>query len=420
MSNRPAGGGATAAFHVSALFIAALIAGCAAGEEPMPGAERSSSLASAAQPGGAGDGLIQRVARNSTTGDFDGDGLEDVAYGDRSWGAGTACPAGFGAVVVHYGAEPTRGVRWARGAGLVGPTVCGAELGAAVGAADIDGDGYDDLVVGAPGATQGQIQVAFGAAAGLSRSRQTTIVGPSVDGPAAHFGAAIAAGDFDCDGHADVAVGAPDAGAGSIADAGSVTILPGRPTGIATTGPRLLQDAAGDPPESGDRFGFALAAGNLDAVGPDECGCDDLAISATFEDVAGVQDAGVVHVLFGGQAGPGSDGAETIPTAGPLAPRRGQDTGARLGIGDIDGDGIADLSVALVASGQIAWLAGGRDGLGGAHVGADDLVLEETCGGGTLEGKVTITDIVIRWGPFDCDHCCGPGNCCSGGSCGGD
>src|SRR5262245_60087432 len=105
MLTRPRGaGGATAVFCISALCIAAMAAGCAAGEEPLPGAKRGGppmrTRAGAAEPGtasaSASEPLIQRVAPNGTTGDFDGDGLEDVAYGDRTWGAGTACPAGYG------------------------------------------------------------------------------------------------------------------------------------------------------------------------------------------------------------------------------------------------------------------------------------------------------------------------------------
>ena len=393
------------------LSVAAML-GCA-GDEPI-------DLSAAPAVGELEEeALIQRVAQNSTSGDFDGDGLGDAAYGDPGSGRTGACPAGFGAVYVHAGDDPAREVRWARGAGLSGPAVCGAKLGTGLGAADVDGDGYDDLVVGVPGGQVGHVQVVFGSPAGLSPARQTIIQGATADGPAARFGAAIAAGDFDCDGFADVAVAAPDADAGAT-DAGAVTVFRGRANGVATSGTRLVQGAFGDPAESGDRFGYALASGNLDADGPGGCGCADLAISAAFEDVSGIEDAGMVHVLFGGSSGPGSGGAHEIPPTGVLGPQRGQLVGGHLGIGDIDEDGVDDLSMTLSASNRLAWVAGGAGGLGPAAVGPDQMALEETCSDGAKKGKVTITDIKIRIIPPDCDPCCGPGSCCIGGSCGGD
>ena len=396
-----------------ALSLAALV-GCA-GDLPV-----DLSAAPAIGESREQDALIQRVAQNSTSGDFDGDGLGDVAYGDPRSGRTSACPAGFGAVYVHAGDDPTREVRWARGAGLSGPAVCGAGLGTGLGASDVDGDGYDDLIVGVPGGQVGQVQVVFGSPAGLSPARQTTIQGATADGPGARFGAAIAAGDFDCDGFADVAAAAPDADAGGAVDAGSVSVFRGRAGGIATSGTRLLQGAFGDPAESGDRFGYALAAGNLDADGPGGCACDDLAISASFEDVSGIEDAGMVHILYGGANGPGSGGTHKIPPSGVLGPQRGQLLGGHLGIGDIDEDGVDDLSMTLSASDRLAWVAGGAGGLGPATIGPDQMALEETCSGEAKKGKVTITDIKITIHPPSCDPCCGPGSCCIGGSCGGD
>jgi hypothetical protein len=400
---------------IAAALCIAATAGCA-GDEPAasPAADQHAGAALA-----AGEPLIRRVAPNSAVGDFDGDGLGDAAYGDPAAGRSTACPAGFGAIVVHAGADPTRAVRLARGAGLSGAATCGAALGTGLAAADIDGDGFDDLVVGAPGLTVGQIQVVFGSRAGLS-SRQTIASGPTIDGAGARFGAAIAAGDFDCDGFADVAVAAPAADVGSAADAGAVTVLAGRAGGVAATGPRLVQTAFGDPAEPGDQFGFSLAAGDLDAGGPAECGCDDLAISAALDDVGAARDAGLVHVLYGGTSGPGSGGADLVAPSGAIASLPGQGMGSHLGIGDVDGDGIDDLSMTLSASDQLAWMAGGAAGLGPAQVAAGALTLDPTCGAEAKKGTVTITDIKVTIIPSGCDPCCGPGNCCIGGSCGGD
>jgi hypothetical protein len=76
------------------------------------------------------------------------------------------------------------------------------------------------------------------------------------------FGEALAAGDFDGDGFDDLAVGAPREDVGSADDAGSVWVFFGSPTGLVTDGSRSF-DISVRPntvPTSGDNFGFALAA----------------------------------------------------------------------------------------------------------------------------------------------------------------
>src|ERR1019366_4409093 len=76
-------------------------------------------------------------------------------------------------------------------------------------AGDINGDGYDDVIVGGDGTLTGagRAYVYLGGASGLAASPATTLVGPD---PTSRFGASVAgAGDINGDGYADVIVGAP-------------------------------------------------------------------------------------------------------------------------------------------------------------------------------------------------------------------
>ena len=107
-------------------------------------------------------------------------------------------------------------------------------FGGAVAVADIDNDGHDDVVAGHYGeALSGPDDGAatMGSAAGLDFARARTFaalvpVGGAAQ-PGERFGFALAAGDFDGDGHGDVAIGAPTEDEGGIADVGAETVLYG-------------------------------------------------------------------------------------------------------------------------------------------------------------------------------------------------
>jgi FG-GAP repeat len=79
------------------------------------------------------------------------------------------------------------------------------------------------------------------------------------------FGNALTTGDFDNDGFADLAAGAPFEDVGTLIDAGAVSILYGSTAGLTTTGSRIFtQDTPGVPgtAEDEDHFGAALTSGN--------------------------------------------------------------------------------------------------------------------------------------------------------------
>ncbi|HMV67680.1 MAG TPA: FG-GAP-like repeat-containing protein, partial [Myxococcota bacterium] len=284
-------------------------------------------------------------------GDFDADGFDDIAVGIPLEDIGTI---EHGYAEVLYGG-PTgivsaRTQDWRQAYNGIGDAVeAGDRLGAALAAGDFNGDGYDELVIGVPGESNGgQIQILFGSAAGLtSVGNQTwyqSINGTgSADEAGDRFGATLEVGDFDADGYEDLAIGAPDEGVGALASAGAVTIMYGSATGIVNT--RSLAFNGNSVPgvaEASDKLGQALAAGDLNGDG-----YDDLLVGVPFEDLT-TTNCGAFLYLAGSASGVTTASAVLLsydlPAFGHPAAANDQ-LGAALAIADIDGDGYADAVI---------------------------------------------------------------------------
>ncbi|WP_327358890.1 FG-GAP-like repeat-containing protein [Streptomyces sp. NBC_01304] len=199
-------------------------------------------------------------------GDFDGDGHDDLALGECREIAdeniddpcGPEQLAKGGGLHIHYGST-AGGSFGSRAqtlnqdtAGVPGVAEDGDRFGAALAVADVDRDGRDDLIAGAPGeaignkARAGAAWLLHGGAKGLldtdggARSvswNQDTSGVPGVAEAGDAFGAAVAAGDHNAAGAIDVSVGSP----GENASLGAVWLLPGGSAGGSTAfSPRTL------------------------------------------------------------------------------------------------------------------------------------------------------------------------------------
>jgi hypothetical protein len=166
------------------------------------------------------------------------------------------------------------------------------------------------------------------------------------------LGAALAAGDFNNDGFADLAVGVPLEDIGAVDAAGAVDVLYGSGSGLSSAGNQQFWQGAGGvagTAEQADLFGRSLAAGDFNSNG-----ASDLAIGVPFEDVGAVRDAGAVNVLYGSGSGLSSAGNQQFwQGAGGVAGTAEEEDvfGWAVSAGDFNSNGAADLAIGVLFEG---------------------------------------------------------------------
>jgi Ca2+-binding RTX toxin-like protein len=311
------------------------------------------------------------VTRNAiaAAGDINGDGVDDLVIGAQAaspnggssgaawvlFGKNTAVAGDFAASVSLSGLNGTTGFQ-------INGEAVGNQTGATVaGVGDVNGDGFDDVVVTAYRAPNnsltGATYVVFGHAGGFTANLELGALdgsnGFQINGPSAQgiSGWSVDGGDFNHDGVGDLLIGA----FGTSSYAGAAYVLYGRKTSVAgnfaanvelsglngSNGFRLTAGAA-------QRVGYSLSsAGDVNGDG-----VEDMIVGAYYADGGGTN-SGAAYVVFGkdtATAGAfaasfdltGLNGANGFRIDGLAGENLGR---AVAGAGDLNGDGLDDLIV---------------------------------------------------------------------------
>jgi len=273
----------------------------------------------------------------SGAGDVDADGYDDIIIGAPEAESGTNGDQGISYVVF--------------GKSNSGFSVSGA--------GDVDADGYDDIIVGAPFAEstngdQGISYVIFGKSSFSSSFDLSSINGSNgfrILGDDANDKAGFSvsdAGDVDADGYDDVIIGAPEAETGTNGNQGISYVVFGRSNFSSSfnlsavsgsNGFRILGD------DANDKSGHSVSkAGDINGDG-----YDDIMIGAPEAEIGTNGDQGISYVVFGKPTFSSSFSLSSI--GGSTGFRRlGIDANDKFGYsvsgaGDVNGDCISDIVV---------------------------------------------------------------------------
>jgi len=309
--------------------------------------------------GAFGDGPQdgEHLGETLVVGDFSGtgDGIDDLAVGapDRF----LAAPGKRGVIYVAFGSAD--GMGGGEGGLVLGTT--GIEppcaptfrrLGAALAVARFEPESSRELIAGAPLC---QLGSTFDTGAVFSYGPPTILSSPTlhleqadygsaINQPGDAFGTTLAVADFNVDGVDDLAVGAPlkNHGSGTPSDSGVVYVAYGTASGPdPSVAPDEIgeEEWAGQTPEAGDGFGTALAAGFLNR---------DLSADLLIGNPGQGSDGGFVYVKNGSALGLTTAGNQVI-SQGFIggATESGDRFGEVLALGDVNGDGVAEVAIGV-------------------------------------------------------------------------
>jgi VCBS repeat-containing protein len=311
----------------------------------------------------AGDGSGTSV---SNAGDINGDGIDDLIIGTRNASPNGQFSVGSSYVVFGSSSGLSASLDLSSLNGSNGFVINGINAGDFLGtsvssAGDINGDGIDDLIIGASGADPngqslaGSSYVVFGSSSGLSASLDLSSLNGSngfvINGINAGdcLGTSVSsAGDINGDGIDDLIIGARYASPNGQSSAGSSYVVFGRSSGLSASLDLSSLDGSNGFVINGiNRYDYSGSVSNAGDINGD--GIDDLIIGTRNASPNGQVGAGSSYVVFGRSSGFGAglnlsslDGSEGFVINGI---NRYDFSGSVSNAGDINGDGFDDLII---------------------------------------------------------------------------
>ncbi|MCA9354598.1 MAG: FG-GAP repeat protein, partial [Candidatus Kaiserbacteria bacterium] len=275
-----------------------------------------------------GEATNSEYGKAVAIGDWNSDGKTDLAVGAHDYDDGGSTD--IGRVYIFWGGESTGYA--ADAPVIITGEVAGDLFGYSLTSGDVNGDGTDDLLVGAynydVSNTEGRVYIWFGGPieSGSANTADVTLTG-SIAGE--NTGTAIGVADYNGDGVKDVAVGAY----GYTSRTGRTYIFYGPVSSDVTSNADVVYTG-----EAGNNFfGYAITSGDLNSDG-----IDDLVATARAYSVT----QGRAYVFYGGSMSSSSASAADVVLSGGAS---SMFFGNSVTIGDLNNDGTDDLAIGAIA-----------------------------------------------------------------------